>query len=213
RRCGRVARRVIGRSPRPLEARPGIVAVNGFAIKSSANAGCRDCGNRPRPLPFRFRADFPFRLCYGPASCVRTASELAEAKQMTRKNSWRLFSILGLVLAVGAIWAQSKKEQTIQSTKTAQCCGEEDSCPACCKSCPNCKNHKTAKEQEIMHRLGTKISSLSYKEAPLRKILDDLGGWSGINIVPDSLALNEAGVSLDRPVTFKLEGVALKSAL
>jgi type II secretory pathway component GspD/PulD (secretin)/tetratricopeptide (TPR) repeat protein len=72
---------------------------------------------------------------------------------------------------------------------------------------------KSEKEREIYRRLDGPITSLDFKDTPLRQVLDDLQGWTGINIVPDEPALNENGISLDRPVTMKLEGVALKSAL
>jgi type II secretory pathway component GspD/PulD (secretin) len=72
---------------------------------------------------------------------------------------------------------------------------------------------KNEKEREIYRKLDNPINSLDFKDTPLRQILDDLQGYTGINIVPDEPALNEAGISLDRPVTMKLEGVALKSAL
>jgi len=72
---------------------------------------------------------------------------------------------------------------------------------------------KSEKEREIYHKLDNNINPMDYKDASLRQILDDLGGWTGINIVPDEPALLEASISLDRPLSIKLEGVALKSAL
>jgi type II secretory pathway component GspD/PulD (secretin) len=72
---------------------------------------------------------------------------------------------------------------------------------------------KNGKEREITRRLEAPVSTLDYKDTPLKQILDDLQVTTGINIVPDEPALNEAGISLDKPVTMKLEGVALKSAL
>lgn len=72
---------------------------------------------------------------------------------------------------------------------------------------------RTEKAREIQRKLDAPISGIDYKETPLRQILDDLGNWNGINIVPDKPALEEAGLSLEQPVTMKLEGVALKSAL
>jgi len=72
---------------------------------------------------------------------------------------------------------------------------------------------KNEKEQAIYRRLEGPISSLDYKDTPLKQILDDLQVTTGMNIVPDEPALNEAGISLERPVTMKLEGVSLKSAL
>jgi type II secretory pathway component GspD/PulD (secretin) len=72
---------------------------------------------------------------------------------------------------------------------------------------------KNEKEREIHRRLNSPISSLDYKDTPLKQILEDLQVTTGINIVPDEPALNETGISLDKPVTMKLEGVSLKSAL
>jgi type II secretory pathway component GspD/PulD (secretin) len=72
---------------------------------------------------------------------------------------------------------------------------------------------RTDKEREIYRKLDGPISSLDYKDTPLKQILEDLQVTSGINIVPDEPALNDTGISLDKPVTMKLEGVALKSAL
>ncbi|MBV9125712.1 MAG: hypothetical protein JO112_20375, partial [Planctomycetes bacterium] len=73
-------------------------------------------------------------------------------------------------------------------------------------------NKKTNKEREIEHRLDTP-TSLDFKETPLRQVLEDLSATNQINIVPDEPALNDAGISLDRPLNMKLEGVSLKSAL
>jgi type II secretory pathway component GspD/PulD (secretin)/tetratricopeptide (TPR) repeat protein len=78
---------------------------------------------------------------------------------------------------------------------------------------PNITGMRTEKEKEIYRKLDGPISSLDFKDTALRQVLDDLQGWTGINIVADEPALQEAGISLDRPVTMKLEGVALKSAL
>ena len=72
---------------------------------------------------------------------------------------------------------------------------------------------KTDKEREIYRKLDNPMNSMEFKDTPLRQVLDDMQGWTGINIVPDEPALNDAGISLDHPVTMKLEGVAFKSAL
>jgi type II secretory pathway component GspD/PulD (secretin) len=72
---------------------------------------------------------------------------------------------------------------------------------------------KNEQERKIHRRLDAPISSLDYKDTPLKQILDDLQVTTGINIVPDEPALNDVGISLDKPVTMKLEGVSLKSAL
>jgi len=72
---------------------------------------------------------------------------------------------------------------------------------------------KSERESEIIHKLDMPITPMDFKDTPLRTILDDLGGWTGINIVPDEPALVEQGISLDKPMTMKLENIALKSAL
>jgi type II secretory pathway component GspD/PulD (secretin)/tetratricopeptide (TPR) repeat protein len=71
---------------------------------------------------------------------------------------------------------------------------------------------KTDKERQIESRMNSP-QTLNFSDTPLRQVLDDLRDWTGINIVPDEPALSEDGISLDRPVSMKLEGVSLKSAL
>src|SRR5207249_3135179 len=56
--------------------------------------------------------------------------------------------------------------------------------------------------------------TLNFKDTPLQQVIDDLHDLSGgVNIVPDVAALNEAGIGLDRPLSLKVEGVSMKSAL
>jgi type II secretory pathway component GspD/PulD (secretin) len=71
---------------------------------------------------------------------------------------------------------------------------------------------KTEKEREIERRLDLPIS-FDFKDTPLKQVIEDLRDWTNINIVPDQPALDDEGISLDRPVTMHLEGVATKSAL
>ena len=71
---------------------------------------------------------------------------------------------------------------------------------------------KTEKEREIERRLDLPIS-FDFKDTPLKQVIEDLRDWTSINIVPDQPALDDEGISLDRPVTMHLEGVATKSAL
>jgi type II secretory pathway component GspD/PulD (secretin) len=72
---------------------------------------------------------------------------------------------------------------------------------------------KTEKEKQIYRQLDAPIASWDYHDMPLKQILDDLQVATGLNIVPDAPALNEQGITLERPITMKLEGIALKSAL
>jgi type II secretory pathway component GspD/PulD (secretin) len=71
---------------------------------------------------------------------------------------------------------------------------------------------RSEKERQIESKMQSPIS-LNFSDTPLRQVIDDLRDWTGINIVPDEPALGEDGISLDRPITMKLEGVSLKSAL
>jgi hypothetical protein len=69
-----------------------------------------------------------------------------------------------------------------------------------------------AAEQAIQKRLRQPVS-LDFKDTPLRQVFDDLRTHFGLPIVIDGPALEEDGVNLDRPVSFKVEQVSLKSAL
>ncbi|MBY0523190.1 MAG: hypothetical protein K2R98_07315 [Gemmataceae bacterium] len=71
---------------------------------------------------------------------------------------------------------------------------------------------KTDKDREIERRLNGPIN-LEFKDTPLHQVVDDLRVMSGMNIVTDKPALDEEGISLDRPLSVKLEGIAMKSAL
>jgi Domain of unknown function (DUF4139) len=70
----------------------------------------------------------------------------------------------------------------------------------------------TEKEREIERRLNEPVT-LEFKDTPLKQALDDLRVLKGMNIVIDQAALDKDGVSTDRPLTMRLEGVSLKSAL
>ncbi|HBI41705.1 MAG TPA: hypothetical protein DDY78_02480, partial [Planctomycetales bacterium] len=71
---------------------------------------------------------------------------------------------------------------------------------------------KSDKEREIENKLRTLVT-LNFTDAPLKQVFDDLRGWENINIYVDQLALDQEAVSLERPVSVKLENVSLKSAL
>src|SRR5262249_6343663 len=75
------------------------------------------------------------------------------------------------------------------------------------------KNLRDPKELEIEHRLESPVPNLNLKATPLRQALEDLGYLSGINIVPDTAALQEHSISLDSPLSLKVENISLKSAL
>jgi type II secretory pathway component GspD/PulD (secretin) len=67
-------------------------------------------------------------------------------------------------------------------------------------------------EREIERKLSTPVN-LNFTDVPLKSVIEDLRAYNGINIYVDEPALNEAGISLDHPVSIKLEQVSLKSAL
>jgi type II secretory pathway component GspD/PulD (secretin) len=71
---------------------------------------------------------------------------------------------------------------------------------------------RNVQEQNIERRLKAPIN-LNFKDTPLGQVIDDLHDLSGVNVVPDKAALEEAGISMDRPLSLKLEGVSMKSAL
>ena len=71
---------------------------------------------------------------------------------------------------------------------------------------------KSEKEKEIESKLTTPVN-LNFNNTLLREAIEDIRSFYGINIVPDMPALEEEGISLDRPVNLKLEQVSLKSAL
>jgi type II secretory pathway component GspD/PulD (secretin) len=72
--------------------------------------------------------------------------------------------------------------------------------------------HPSEKEKAIMRRLSTPVS-LSFEDAPLKAVINELRDVNGINIVIDDPALQEQGISLESPISIKLDQVSLKSAL
>jgi type II secretory pathway component GspD/PulD (secretin) len=72
--------------------------------------------------------------------------------------------------------------------------------------------NKSRAEQEIERRLNGHVS-VNFVDKPLKDVLHELQTWHGINIVPDTVAMDEALISLDQPVTIQLDDVSLKSAL
>jgi type II secretory pathway component GspD/PulD (secretin) len=74
-------------------------------------------------------------------------------------------------------------------------------------------NLRDSKEIEIEHRLETPVPNLNFKDLPLKEVLNDLATLSGINIVEDTAALQERGISLDQPLSLRVENISLKSTL
>ena len=71
---------------------------------------------------------------------------------------------------------------------------------------------KSSAEKEIEGRLNQSVN-LNFNNLPLKDVLEDIRAMYQINIVPDMAALEQEGISLERPVTLKLEQISLKSAL
>jgi hypothetical protein len=68
------------------------------------------------------------------------------------------------------------------------------------------------KEVAIEQRLESPIS-LNFKDVELGQVIDDLRDITGINVVADTAALEEASVDLHRKVSLKVDNIAMKSAL
>jgi type II secretory pathway component GspD/PulD (secretin)/tetratricopeptide (TPR) repeat protein len=72
---------------------------------------------------------------------------------------------------------------------------------------------RSEKEREILRKLDGQATAFEFRDTPLQQVLDDLANWSQINIVQDVPALKDANISTTQPITMKLEGASLKSAL
>jgi hypothetical protein len=132
---------------------------------------------------------------------------------MTAIRSWLAVYAL-LALGVSTTWAEEKKDAKPPKAPKSCCDQMAPACTKCCCEADQCPVlSKGDKWREIERRLNAPVRSMSFKDTPLRQVLHDLQGLTGINIVPDEPALNEAGIRLDRPITIKLEGVSLKAAL
>ena len=68
-------------------------------------------------------------------------------------------------------------------------------------------------KDKAIERTLMKPISLNFEGTPLKQVIDDLRDFNGINIVPDMPALQERGISLESPISIKLDEVSLKSAL
>jgi hypothetical protein len=66
--------------------------------------------------------------------------------------------------------------------------------------------------QKLERQLKTPVT-VSFTDAPLGQILDDLRSWQSINIYIDMPALEEEGILLDRPTTIKVEQASLQTVL
>lgn len=67
-------------------------------------------------------------------------------------------------------------------------------------------------EQVIRSKLSTPIS-VNFKDTRLGDALETLSASANVNIVPDSAALQDAGINLDQKLDLKVDNISLKSAL
>jgi type II secretory pathway component GspD/PulD (secretin) len=74
------------------------------------------------------------------------------------------------------------------------------------------KDRRGDAERRIEQRLLSQFD-LNWKDTPLRQVIEDLHQLAQINVVPDTEALQEASISLESPLTLKVERMSLKSAL
>jgi hypothetical protein len=117
-----------------------------------------------------------------------------------------------LILVVGTAWAETKKETTREQLPAPKACCETAGC--CAASCCTTAQASAAASKEtcVECRLG-KSCSVDFKDTPLEEVLDQFRQSTGINIVADEPALTEAGVSLQRPITLRVDGLPLKQTL
>lgn len=74
------------------------------------------------------------------------------------------------------------------------------------------KKEEDSKEEKIFRSLD-KPTNVEWQELPLEDAITYLAEFHGINIIIEKAALSEAGIALDQPVTLRLQGVRLESAL
>ncbi|GBD36698.1 hypothetical protein HRbin36_01826 [bacterium HR36] len=71
---------------------------------------------------------------------------------------------------------------------------------------------ETPEDRELYQRLQQPVS-IDFRDKPLGEVLDHLRSMYGINIVPDEPALQAAGISLNQPVTIRLDNRPLRTCL
>jgi hypothetical protein len=70
----------------------------------------------------------------------------------------------------------------------------------------------TVAERKIDQNLSRPVT-LKFVQAPLGQLLDDLRGWTDLNLCVDAAALDAAEVSLDHLISIQVENVPIRSAL
>ncbi len=88
-----------------------------------------------------------------------------------------------------------------------------------CSYCSSARGDEAAEEQsgppakETLARKLSRPVTLNFNEAPLSQVIDSIRATQGVNIYVDKAALDADEISLDTPITIKLEMVSLKSVL
>jgi len=88
-----------------------------------------------------------------------------------------------------------------------------------CSYCAPPRGDESAEEQseppakETLERRLSRPVTMNFNEVPLGQVIDDIRAAQGVNIYVDKDALDADEISLDTPITIKLEMVSLKSAL
>jgi beta-lactamase regulating signal transducer with metallopeptidase domain len=120
---------------------------------------------------------------------------------------WRVS--LAVVLAAACLTVAGLRRPVL-AEQVANPVPEPPSAGLAVKSAPS--SSRTARERDIERRLCEPIS-LDWNDVPLQQALDSLRDSAGIPIVVDRVALSEAKVRLDQPVSMKVEHITVKSAL
>jgi hypothetical protein len=142
---------------------------------------------------------------------------------MTQKHAQVSAYAVLLILGVSTTWAEAKKDEIRELLPAPKCCcnqsdsvvfgccAETASSPCCVKQAQNLAAN-CGKQCDIDHWLQA-VCPLDLKDAPLSQALDELRSKTGLNIVVDEPALNQAGVSLERHLTLKVDGMPLGNLL
>src|SRR5262249_44103575 len=78
--------------------------------------------------------------------------------------------------------------------------------------CPRAEVTPEEAKRQLEECLNSPVS-IDFQETPLREVVETMRTKLHTPIVVDEPALEEEGISLDRPITMKLEGVSAKSTL
>ncbi len=146
---------------------------------------------------------------------------------MTRTRLWAPVGIVALVLATSAAWAGGPATPTSKISgywnwwifcggkPAAACTGTVGHPCACSGKVPQTSaadpNGAAGCPMKKCNRLTLTVG-LEFKDTPLRQIIQDLCAIAGLRPYMDVPALTEEGVSLEYPISVRLESVSLEKA-